>query len=243
MFGGASCQPPTHRASGESFPFPFRLRFGILTAMLPTRLILVRHGETAWNQQGRYQGHADSALTEAGVEQARALGTRLKRETFAALYSSDLGRARQTAEIIAAATGHEIHIDARLREQCLGVMQGLRREEVKARWPEEYARFRSTDRDYAPPEGESPRQSVERFVAGMSDLTGRHVGTTVAIVTHGGVLGGFLRYVLGLDPERPRRYKRFNGSWNVFTFENGHWYLETWGDISHLTAPRCLDDG
>lgn len=226
----------------HEFPCSLAPAFGILPAMLPTRLIIVRHGETTWNLQGRYQGHLDSPLTDLGTEQAHALATRFVRESMVALYSSDLGRARLTAEIISAATGHEVRPDPRLRERSLGVMQGLRREEVKERWPAEHAKFRSTDWNYAPPDGESARQSVERFVAAMSDLTGRHVGSTIAIVTHGGVLGGFLRHVLGIDPERPRRYTRFNGSWNVFTFENDHWYLDTWGDISHLARPRSLED-
>ena len=90
-----------------------------------TELILVRHGETEWNREHRMQGHRDSPLSETGWAQARRLGGRLKDETFGALYSSDLGRARNTAQSVADATGHEIIVDARLRERHFGVFEGL----------------------------------------------------------------------------------------------------------------------
>jgi probable phosphoglycerate mutase len=202
--------------------------------MTPTRLIIVRHGETTWNLDSRYQGHADSALTETGLAQARLLAERFARERFSTLYSSDLGRANQTAQLIAAHTGCELHLDPRLRERSLGVMQGLRRIEFQERMPDHYARFASGDWDYAPPDGESTRLSVGRFVAAVTDLATRHSGQTIGVITHGGVLGSFLRVVIGIDSEQPRRFKRFNGSWNVFSFEAGSWVLNTWGDVSHL---------
>jgi len=210
--------------------------------MVVTRLIIVRHGETDWNVEGRYQGQLDSALTSIGRGQAEALAERFSREEFSALYSSDLGRARETAERIAVRTGHRVQLDSRLRERGLGQMQGLIRPEFEAKMPEEYQRFRTGDWDWAPPEGESGRQSVERFQAGLTDLAQKHAGNRIAIVTHGGVLGGFLRIVLGVDPDHPRRFRRFNASWNVFSLDAGRWFVDTWGDISHLEQTRSLDD-
>ena len=90
-----------------------------------TEFIVVRHGETAWNAQGRIQGHLDSPLNEEGLAQALLVGDRLAREPFAHLYSSDLGRALQTAQPIADHSGRPARIDARLRERNLGVFQGL----------------------------------------------------------------------------------------------------------------------
>src|SRR5688572_19962610 len=90
-----------------------------------TQLILIRHGETLWNTQHRMQGHADSPLTEDGLRQARQLAQRLTQIEFKALYSSDSGRALETARIVAAATGHEIIVDSRLRERNFGVFEGL----------------------------------------------------------------------------------------------------------------------
>src|SRR5262249_56880274 len=88
------------------------------------------------------------------------------------------------------------------------------------------------------PKGESMRQSLLRFSACCDDLAGRHAGSTIALVTHGGVLSTFLRHVLGLPLDAPRRYKRLNASINAFALEQGKWYLESWGDIAHLSWAR-----
>src|SRR5262245_45575580 len=111
--------------------------------MSGTRIILLRHGETVWNLEGRYQGQLDSPLSTAGVTQARALAQRLATVHFAALYSSDLGRARQTTECIADVTGHKIRADPRLRERHLGIFQGRLKPELKLSFPDEYRRFKS----------------------------------------------------------------------------------------------------
>jgi probable phosphoglycerate mutase len=211
-------------------------------AVQTTRLIALRHGETVWNTTGQYQGQLDSALTEIGLEQSRALATRLAQVPFAALYSSDLGRARQTAQIIAERTGHAVQFDARLRERSLGVFQGFTRAEVKEKFPDEYRWFKEGGWDYVVPGGESARQSIERIVTCLDELARKHPGQQFVAITHGGVLGGFLRHVLGVPPDLPRYYKRFNASWNVFAWENGGWLLETWGDVSHLDRTLSLDD-
>ena len=199
-----------------------------------TRLIILRHGETQWNLEHRYQGHLDSPLTANGVAQGRALAERLAGQAFFALCSSDLGRARQTADAISARTRHDVLTHAGLRERHLGALQGYTRDEVKARWPEEYRRLRSGEADYAPSEGESNRALTARAVAALAEIAAPHGGETIAVVTHGGVLSALLRHVLGLPLDAPRRFARVNASWNVFTVENGKWRLETWGDTSHL---------
>src|SRR5688500_9825999 len=113
--------------------------------MQRTRVIVVRHGETAWNNEKRWQGHLDSPLTAKGLSQAQALARRLSGERFSALYTSDLGRAYQTAQLIAAATGHSVVLDSRLRERKLGVFQGLTSEEIRAVHAEEYELYRIRD--------------------------------------------------------------------------------------------------
>lgn len=202
--------------------------------MSHTRVILLRHGETAWNAEGRYQGQLDSPLTASGLAQAHALAGRLSGERFAALYSSDLGRARQTAEAISARTDRPIITHAGLRERNLGAFQGSTRAEAKARWPEDYRQLRSGHPDYAPPEGESQRAMTVRIEAALADITAPHPDQTIVAITHGGVLSALLRHVLGLPIDTPRRFARVNASWNVFTVEKGKWMLETWGDTSHL---------
>ena len=207
-----------------------------------TQVIIVRHGQTQWNTRGIRQGHFDSELTEKGISQARALGQRLARESFAALYSSDLGRALQTAEIIAGVTRHSIITDPRLRERHLGIFQGLSGEEIKEKFPEEYRLHRSLGPHYVIPGGESALQQVERNVAYLSELGEKHVGETIVVVTHGGVVSGLFRHTLSIPFDAPRRFEFVNAGLNVFAYEESHWMLQTWGDVSHL-APGASSDG
>jgi len=210
--------------------------------MQRTQIIIVRHGQTEWNIKGIRQGNLDSALTENGIAQAKALALRLAREKFSALYSSDLGRAVQTAEEIAALTGHEIVTDARLRERHLGIFQGLNGDEIKARHPEEYKLHRTVGPNYVIPGGESVRQQVERNVAYFNELAAKHQGEQIVVVTHGGVVSGFFRHTLSIPLEVPRRFEFVNAGLNVFANESGDWFLLTWGDVSHL-APGAASEG
>ncbi len=207
-----------------------------------TQLIIVRHGETEWNIRGIRQGHLDSKLTEKGIIQAKALAQRLTRETFTALYCSDLGRAVQTATEIADLTGHEIVTDSRLRERSLGMFQGLSGEEIKAKHPEEYKLHRTLGPNYVIPGGESVRQQVERNVTCLNELASKHQGEQIVVVTHGGVVSGFFRHTLSIPLEAPRRFEFVNAGLNVFAHEEGNWILLTWGDVSHL-APGAASEG
>jgi probable phosphoglycerate mutase len=207
-----------------------------------TRLIILRHGETEWNAESRYQGQLDSPLTAAGRAQAEALGGRLAGENVSALYSSDLGRARQTAEAIASRTRHAIVHHVGLRERHLGLFQGHIIQQAREQWPEEYRRLRSGQADYTPPGGESQRALSDRVVAAVTEIAGRHPGETLAVVTHGGVLTALFRHVLGLPLDAPRRFARSNASWNVFTLSDAKWVMETWGDTSHLGGRLTTDD-
>lgn len=206
-----------------------------------TRVIIVRHGQTQWNIKLIRQGHLDSPLTEKGLAQARALAERLAQEKFTGLYSSDLGRAVQTAGTIAAVSGHSVVTDARLRERNLGVFQGLNGDEIKEKFPEEYRQHRSLDPEYVIPSGESVRQQVERNIACLSEIAERHCGGTVTVVTHGGVLSGLFRHTFSIPLTAPRRFEFMNASLNVFNYENGSWFLQTWGDVSHLGAVGTAD--
>jgi probable phosphoglycerate mutase len=208
----------------------------------PTEFIVLRHGETAWNAQGRIQGHLDSPLNEEGLAQALLLGDRLAREPFAHLYSSDLGRALQTVQPIADHIGLPVVTDARLRERNLGVFQGLTGTECEHRFPEHYARFRARDPDHVVPEGESARRVYERVSEVFTALAREHVGARLLVVTHGGVLDALHRFVLGIPLERHRDFPIFNASLNTVRCADGRWSLLSWGDISHLTRDATLDD-
>lgn len=209
--------------------------------MKRTQLVAIRHGQTQWNIAGIRQGHLDSPLTETGVAQANALAKRLAHESFSALYSSDLGRAVGTATTIATMTGHEVVTDARLRERHLGIFQGLSGEEIKEKYPEEYRSHRSMGPDYVIPGGESVRQQVQRNVECLTAIAKNHTGETIVAVTHGGVLSGFFRHTLSIPLGAPRRFEFVNAGLNVFIYDSGDWFLQTWGDISHLGAAGTCD--
>ncbi len=205
-----------------------------------THLIAIRHGETEWNCVGRFQGHLNSELNAEGRSQAQALGARLAAERFDLLLSSDLGRALQTASAIAMHTGHEILVDARLRERRMGIFQGLTPAEVQERYPDDYARFKSHDPDYVIPEGESARQLFGRCVDCFTELAERHAGLTLATVTHGGVLAMLYRHARAMPLEAPRDFPLPNTGVNRFRHRQGAWELQSWGDIAHLD--HALDD-
>jgi probable phosphoglycerate mutase len=210
--------------------------------MQRTQLIIVRHGQTEWNIKGIRQGHLDSPLTGRGLAQAKALGQRLAREKFSVLYSSDLGRAIETAKEIVSVTGHQIVTDARLRERHLGIFQGLNADEINERYPEERRLLRTSGPGYVIPGGESMIQQVERNVAFLDSLAVRHAGETIVVVTHGGVVSGFFRHTLAIPLDAPRRFEFVNAGLNVFAHEDGNWLLLTWGDVSHL-APGATSEG
>jgi probable phosphoglycerate mutase len=201
-------------------------------------LIVIRHGETAWNRERRMQGTTDTQLSDVGRAQARALGRRLAGRIFAALYTSDLARARDTARTIAEHADRDIVTDPRLQERRFGIFEGLTVEEIVARYPDEHVRFASRDPDYAVPGGESARSFTERCIGCLAEIAGRHPGHEVVVVTHGLVLDSLYRAAHGLDHGARRPVPLINASVNVFGFDGGAWRLELWGDISHLAADQ-----
>jgi probable phosphoglycerate mutase len=205
-------------------------------------MVAVRHGETVWNLDGRQQGHLHSELTPLGVRQAQAMAEGLAGEHFDALYSSDLGRAMQTAQILAERLELDVRAEPGLRERHLGMLQGLTMAEFRERYPEHYARLRSADADYVIPEGESARQRHRRCVRCAAEIAGRHPGGKVLVIAHGGVLNSFFRHALGLAVAGPRRFCLYNGSINRFRIEDGEWSLVSWGETHHLRGIGTRDD-
>jgi len=207
-----------------------------MTQNSATELIVIRHARTQWNSERRMQGQLNSDLDAEGHRQAQALGERMAGERFAALYSSDAPRAMQTAEYVARATGHDIIPDPRLRERHLGVFQGLSFEEARKKYPKEFERFTSRDPDYVMPGGESRRQAQQRSVAVLEDLSVRHPGECIVVVTHGGVAISLFRHALHLPVQAKTRFSNHNTGLSRFIVENGTWKLDAWGDICHLRA-------
>jgi 2,3-bisphosphoglycerate-dependent phosphoglycerate mutase len=209
---------------------------------MKTILYAVRHGETEWNLMGRQQGHLDSPLTENGIRQAQFLAGGLIKRRIDILFSSDLGRAMQTAKIIADRLCLDIHADARLREIHLGIMQGLTRKEFEERHPEEAAQIYSGNPDYVLPGGESLGEMFARHVSCAEEIAANNAGKNILIVGHGGVLRSFFHRAANTPIGRPRRYSLYNASINAFLISNGEWRLSTWGEIGHLGDSIPLDD-
>ena len=201
---------------------------------MDTTVVLVRHGETEWNRVGKIQVHIDSALTAIGIRQAEAIGTMLGGREFDHLVSSDLGRARHTAQIIALSVGHEVLLDPRFRERGFGIAEGKTYAEIDQQFPEMFSRIRDTDPDFAAPGGESRRQFYERVCAVMNDYADTYRGKSVLVVTHGGVLAAIYRWLTGLPIASPHRIEIPNAGYNRLQFDGGVWRIETWGDVAHL---------
>lgn len=149
-----------------------------------TTLLLIRHGQTDWNLDGRYTGQSDIPLNSTGREQARQAAERLGDWVPEAVYSSDLWRARETAEIIARRYGLSVLVDARLREINQGVWEGMHFDEIRRRYAQELARREADPLNVAPPGGETVGQVRERVLGAVSDIARCHPAGTVVLVSH-----------------------------------------------------------
>ncbi len=168
-------------------------------------MLLIRHGETPWNAAGRWQGHADPGLTEAGREQAQAVARALAAEAqrpWAYIVASDLARAQETATAIASALRLTIVSDRRLRELDVGSWSGLTRGEIEERDPEMLRAFESGEPTIRPGGGESRIEIRERVLAFARDLAERQPGESVIVVTHLGVIRAL---VPGAEPTNASR--------------------------------------
>ena len=201
-----------------------------------TDLILIRHGETEFNREGRFQGGIDVPLNEHGRRQAERLAAQLAHERIDALHCSDLLRARQTAAPTAAALGLPMQPDARLREQGFGVLEGLTFAEARERQPAALAVWARHQADSAPPGGETVRAFHDRVVAAVRDIAARHAGQRIAVVTHGGVLDMLWRAAHGLPLDGPRSVPIPNTGLNRFTVDVERLEITGWGDDAHLTG-------
>jgi probable phosphoglycerate mutase len=210
-----------------------------------TNIILIRHGETAWNAERRLQGHIDIALNPEGQRQAAALAAALAGEHIDAIVASDLQRALQTAQAVAGSRGLPVHTDPALRERCYGGFEGLLYAEIEQRFPAEFARWQARDVDALMPSGarsaETFRQFYTRSVEAILGWAAAYPGQSIVLVAHGGVLECAYRAATGLPLETPRTFAVLNASINRFTVDNGELRLVSWGGVAHL-APSALDE-
>ncbi len=202
--------------------------------MQATRIIAVRHGETAWNVDTRIQGHLDIALNDTGRWQARQVARALADEPLAAVYTSDLQRAHATAQAIAQASGAPLVAEPGLRERRFGELEGRTFAEIEAELPEQARRWRQRDPHFAPAGGETLVQLRERIAATTHRLAAQHTEQLIVLVAHGGVLDMLYRLATGLDLQAPRTWLVTNASINRLLWTPQGLTLVGWADTQHL---------
>jgi probable phosphoglycerate mutase len=201
-----------------------------------TRILAIRHGQTAWNADGRIQGHTDIALDALGQRQAERLAQALADEDLQAIYSSDLTRARQTAAPLAARKKLSARFDPGLRERSFGEFEGLSFAQIAQRWPEQAAAWRRRDPDFGARGGEVLRDFRDRTVAAVTRLAQAHRGQSIALVTHGGVLDLLYREATRVALDAPRTWQLANASINRLLHSGEGLVLIGWADVWHLQA-------
>lgn len=205
-----------------------------------TTLLLIRHGETAWNAEHRIQGRLDVPLSTTGVWQAGRLAQRLADEAIDVVVASDLARAWMTGVPLADARGLSMSAEPRLRERAFGIFEGKTLDEIAAGHPQEFAAWRTRDVDWRIPGGESAAEFIARVLEAMEEIATKHPGRTVAVITHGGVLDVVYRKARALAWDAPREHLMLNAGINRLQAEPDPLRLRIvdWADVAHLEQAR-----
>ena len=220
---------------------------GVQTCALPIlQVYLVRHGETQWNAERRIQGQSDSPLTAKGEQQAMQVATRAKELGITHIISSDLGRTRRTAEIIAQACGCDILLDPRLRELNMGVLETRNIDSLTEEEENWRRQLVNGTKDGRIPQGESMLELSERMHSALASCLELPQGSRPLLVSHGIALGCLVSTILGLPAWAERRLRLRNCSISRVDYQESQWLASGWvvetaGDVSHLDAP-ALDE-
>ncbi|MEJ7687880.1 MAG: histidine phosphatase family protein [Variovorax sp.] len=210
--------------------------------MEATRLIAVRHGETAWNVDTRIQGQLDIALNDTGLWQARRAAQALQEEEIVAVYASDLSRAWQTAIEIAKPHGIEVTPEPGLRERAFGLFEGRTFAEIDATMPREARLWRTRDPEFTPEGGKSLLTFRDRVTQVAARLAARHPGGLVLMVAHGGVMDVLYRVATGQELQAPRTWQLGNAAINRLLWTPQGMTLVGWADIAHLAEANVRDE-
>lgn len=197
------------------------------------RVLLIRHGQTDWNIEGRWQGALPVGLNDIGREQAKALAHYLAEKKIGSIYTSDLPRALDTAIAIGNVHGITPQIDIRLQEFNLGVFQGLTRDEIRERYASEYNDFEANYWDYVVTNGESRRMLQSRAYQAFQHIVTHAFGPEVVVVSHGGTIRMLLLRLFEGAPEL-NHYHIENTSMTTLVRENDIWHLDELAVVPHL---------
>ena len=208
----------------------------------PTRIIAIRHGETAWNVDTRIQGQLDIGLNGAGRWQAHRLAMALAGESIDAIYSSDLLRAWDTAMSVAGAVGREVQTDEGLRERGFGVFEGKTFQQIADLWPDQSLLWRKRDPVFAPQGGESLVDFRQRVTSAVARLAAPHQGQQIVLVAHGGVMDVLYRAATRQEIQAPRTWDLGNAAINRLLWTPEGLSIVGWADTHHLDDDETLDE-
>ena len=201
-----------------------------------TRIIAIRHGETAWNVDTRVQGQLDIGLNTKGRWQAEQAAQALAGESIQALYASDLWRAYDTALAVARVTGLTVQTDEGLRERGFGAFEGKTFAEVEVLWPDQALHWRKRVPDFAPEGGESLLTFRERVLHAVYALAAKNMGEQIVLVSHGGVMDVLYRAATRQELQAPRTWQLGNAAINRLLWTPEGLSLVGWADESHLDS-------
>ena len=202
------------------------------------RLILARHGETAWNDASRYQGQADVPLNDVGRWQAAALARRLAHEEIHAIYASDLQRSWETAQVIVASRSHSLPVraESRLREMNFGDWEGLTYAEIQERDLHSLTAWETDPVHIPPPGGETVSQVASRVQSSLGAISRVHQDKTVLLVAHGGSLRVLLCLALGMDPQAQWQFRLDIAALSELEFHEAGAIVNYMNDTKHLAG-------
>lgn len=199
-----------------------------------TRVYLIRHGQTIWNKEMKYQGHTDIALSDEGLEQARCVAKRLAKESLAAVYASDLSRAFVTAETIAESHGQTVTALPALREICFGDWEGLTYNGINEKWPDIMHDLYVYPENVIIPGGESFHILKERSSAAMQELVEKHPNQTIVVVSHGGTIRTLICAALNIHLNHVWNIRQDNTAVNIIDYYEARTMVSLLNDTCHL---------
>ena len=198
------------------------------------RLILVRHGQTEWNAGGRYQGQSNVALSDTGRKQARFLAERFPVRQLDAIYTSDLDRAKETAECVGKRLGLTVCPEKAFRELSFGDWEGLTYQEISSRWPEEAEKLFTAPDELVIPHGETFRDLQKRALDKIYSLYERHIDQTVAVFAHGAINKTILAGLMHIPLHYLWSLRQDNTAVNILRLDDGYVMVELINSTSHL---------
>ncbi|MDS1029022.1 alpha-ribazole phosphatase [Bacillota bacterium LX-D] len=199
-----------------------------------TEVLLIRHGQTLWNESGKYQGHTDVALSPEGQKQAQMLRDKLKTKKITAFFASDLSRAYETAKIIAEPHQKEVTVLPEFRELNFGQWEGLSYDEIMADYGDIATKWYNAPGNVCIPGGESCEQLQERSHRALLNLVQKYPEERIAIISHGGTIRGVISAAMGWSLDCFWSLSQGNTALNILQFYGDKAILKLYNDICHL---------